>query len=214
MKSSAVRAGLAALGAAFGIAWGAQALAAEGDFELRGRMLAVVPDESADISQIGGDVSIDTSYVPELDLSYFVTKHLALELIAAITPHEITAKKNPVGNIDLGEVWLLPPTVTLQYHADPEGPYDPYVGVGVNYTHFFGANEPAGFDISYDDSFGIALQAGIDVRLKDKLYVNLDVKKIFISTEATIRNPLTATPIRADVDIDPWVVGIGIGIRF
>ncbi|NWG45922.1 MAG: OmpW family protein [Alphaproteobacteria bacterium] len=190
------------------------AKAAENKFEIRVRALSVVPDEDADISQIGGDVSIDTSVVPEFDLSYFITDHISVEVIAAITPHEITAKNNPVGTIDLGGVWLLPPTVTLQYHMNPHGVYDPYVGAGINYTHFFGANEPAGFDIEYDDSVGFALQAGIDIRVKENTYLNLDVKKVFINTEATIRNPLTVTPIKADVDIDPWIIGVGVGIRF
>lgn len=206
------------LSAAFGFAlvFGAApaAFAAAGDFQLRLRGIAVIPDEEADISQIGGDVSIDTAIVPELDLSYFVTDNIAVEVIAAVTPHEITAKNNPVGNIDLGEVWLLPPTITAQYHFNPEGRINPYVGAGVNYTLFFGEDEPAGFDIDYDDSFGFALQAGVDVEVRDNVYLNVDVKKVFINTEATIANPLTATPINADVDIDPWIVGIGIGFRF
>jgi hypothetical protein len=89
--------------------------------------------------------------------------------------------------VDLGSAWLLPPTVTLQYHFDPKGAsMRPYVGVGVNYTTFFGVDEPAGLNIDYDDSFGLALQAGIDIPFGNGWSVNVDVKKIYINTDVTI----------------------------
>src|SRR3972149_6103985 len=101
-----------------------------GDILVRGRLLGVIPDESASVS-IGGDVDIETSVVPEVDLTYFITDHIAVEVIAAVTPHDVSHEPT---NLDLGEVWLLPPTVTLQYHFNPAGNLQPYVGAGVNYT--------------------------------------------------------------------------------
>lgn len=40
--------------------------------------------------------------------------------------------------------------------------------------------------------------------------VNFDVKKLFISTEVAINGGA----INADVDIDPWIVGLGVGYKF
>lgn len=34
----------------------------------------------------------------------------------------------------VGKVWLLPPTLTFQYHFTDFGAFKPYVGAGVNYT--------------------------------------------------------------------------------
>ncbi len=178
-----------------------------GDFLVRGRLLGVIPDESANVS-IGGNVDIDTSVVPEVDLTYFITDHIGVEVIAGVTPHEVTHKPT---NLDLGEVWLLPPTVTLQYHFNPQGKVQPYVGAGVNYTHFF--NEDAGpnfSSVSYDDSWGLALQAGVDVQVSDNWYVNFDVKKVDINTDVSFDNGAAT----ASVDIDPWIVGVGAGYRF
>ena len=179
---------------------------------IRGRGIAVIPHESADISAIGGDVDISVSYVPEIDLSWFFTKNIAVELIAAITPHDVDATGTALGKVDLGNVWLLPPTVLLQYHHPLENGFKPYVGAGINYTFFLHEDAPGGTvtDIDYETSFGWALQFGVDYMLDKHWLINLDVKKLFLNTDVSINNGA----IRADVDIDPWIVGVGIGYRF
>jgi len=186
----------------------APALAAnDSPWMVRGRAIFVAPAEHADVS-IGGDVSIDNSVVPEVDVTYFLSENFALEAIAAVTPHDVSH----TFGVDLGSAWLLPPTVTLQYHFDPKGAsMRPYVGVGVNYTTFFGVDEPAGLNIDYDDSFGLALQAGVDIPFGNGWSVNVDVKKIYISTDVSITGAVTA---EADVDINPVVFGVGVGYRY
>ena len=179
---------------------------------IRGRGIAVIPRTSADISAIGGDTDISNAYVPELDLTWFFTKNIAVEAIAAIAPHSVDATGTSLGKVDLGNVWLLPPTVLLQYHHPLPNGFKPYVGAGVNYTVFFNEDAPGGTvtDIDYENSFGWALQFGVDYMLDDHWLLNLDVKKVFLDTDVNINNGA----IRADVNIDPWIVGVGIGYRF
>lgn len=179
---------------------------------IRGRALAVIPQSSADISVIGGDTEITNSYVPELDLSWFFTPNIAVELIAAVSPHDVKAVGTSIGTVDLGSVWLLPPTVLLQYHHPLPHGFKPYVGAGVNYTVFFDEDAPGGTvtSIDYDNSFGWALQFGVDYMLNEHWLINVDVKKLFLSTDVSVNNGA----ITADVDINPWIVGAGIGYRF
>jgi outer membrane protein len=179
---------------------------------LRGRALAVIPQSSADISAIGGDTEISNSYVPELDVTWFFTPNIAVEAIAAVTPHDVEATGTSLGRVDLGSVWLLPPTVLLQYHHPMPHGFKPYVGAGVNYTVFFDEDAPGGTvtSIDYENSFGWALQFGVDYMLNDHWLINVDVKKLFLSTDVSLNNGA----ITADVDIDPWIVGMGIGYRF
>ena len=179
---------------------------------IRGRAIAVVPQSDAHITAIGGDTSISNAYVPELDFTWFFTKNIAVEAIAAITPHDVEAKKTSLGTVDLGSVWLLPPTVLVQYHHPFANGFKPYVGAGINYTVFFNEDAPGGTvtDINYEDSFGWALQFGADYMLTDHWLVNVDVKKVFLNTNVSLNNGA----IRADVDIDPWIVGVGLGYRF
>jgi outer membrane protein len=43
--------------------------------------------------------------------------------------------------------------------------------------------------------------------------VNFDVKKLWLDTDVkgTLAN---GTQVKADVDINPWIFGIGVGYRF
>ncbi len=180
-----------------------------GDWVIRGRAIAIVPEESSTVS-IGGEVDVSTSYVPEFDFTYFATDNIAFELIAAIAEHDLTAVGTAVGDVDLGDKWVLPPTLLAQYHFRVSDTVKPYVGVGVNYTFFFADDEGDVEDIALSDEFGFALQAGFDVDLGDNWLLNVDVKRLFLSTDATINGGA----ITADVDLDPWVFGVGFGYRF
>ncbi|PTX58366.1 outer membrane protein [Kordia periserrulae] len=184
-------------------------------WQVRARFISIIPNESASIEAIGGDVSISTAYVPELDFTYFFTENWAAELILGTANHEVEAVNTAAGNIDLGDVWLLPPTLTFQYHY-PIGDFKPYVGAGINYTIFYGADEgPVADDVDYDNSFGFAFQAGFDYALSEKWFLNLDVKKILIQTDATVNaNSALGATVGADVDINPLVIGFGVGLKF
>ncbi len=145
--------------------------------------------------------------MPELDLTYFCNRNLAVEVIAAVTPHDIEGK-GAIAGADIGNVWLLP-----QYHFDMGGPIKPYVGAGINYTVFFNADAGSGFSaLDLENKFGWALQAGVDIHLRDNWFLNFDVKKLWLDTEATVVTG--GTQVRADVDIDPWIIGVGLGYRF
>ena len=175
-------------------------------WQIRGRMIGVVPDESSTVSA-GGDLGIGNAVVPEVDISYFFTENIAAELIAATSQHSI--KHSALG--DLGDAWALPPTLTLQYHFTPNNAFSPDIGAGVNYTVMYGEDEAAGINkLEVDNGFGWALQAGADYWINNNWGVNLDVKKIWVSMDASVNSGA----ITADVDLDPWVIGAGVSYRF
>ena len=185
-----------------------------GTWQFRLRGIVISPDDSADIEAIGGDVDISTAVVPELDITYFFNENWSMELILGTAKHDVKAVETAAGEIDLGSVWLLPPTLTGQYHFTG-GNFVPYVGAGVNLTLFYGVDEgPVVDDIEYDTAVGFALQSGFDYMLNDKWFLNFDVKKLFLNTTATV-NATTAlgATVDADVDINPWIFGFGVGIK-
>ncbi len=184
-------------------------------WQVRLRGLAIVPNESATIQTIGGDVEISNAFIPELDFTYFFTKNLAAELILGTAKHDVKAISTAAGDIELGSIWLLPPTLTLQYHFDGKTVH-PYIGAGVNYTLFY--NEDAGptaDSVSYDNSLGFDFQLGFDIDINDQWFINLDAKYLLLNTDVTVNatSALGAT-VGADVDINPFIAGIGIGRRF
>ncbi len=198
----------------------------DGDWLIRLRGLSVLPNETVTVDQnaaAGG--KIDTSVVPELDITYFFTKNIAAELILGVTPHDVKATGVTVpgaldnATIDLGDVTLLPPTLTVQYHFVNDSQWKPYVGAGVNATFFFDEDQgPVADGIDYDTSVGLALQAGVDYDLDGEpggWAINADIKKIWINPDVTVdfTTALGAT-VDADVDINPLVVGLGLGYKF
>ncbi|MFD2567698.1 OmpW/AlkL family protein [Pseudotenacibaculum haliotis] len=193
-------------------------------WKARFRLISVSPSESATIGTIGGDVEISSAFVPELDFTYFFTKNWAVELILATTKHDVNtigSDLTAVGGatnseVDLGSVWLLPPTLSLQYHFDG-AKFKPYVGAGLNYTFFYSVDAGNAIqDVDYDNSFGFSFQAGIDYELNDKWFLNLDAKYLLLNTDVTVdaSNLAPGLSIPAEVDINPFVVGIGFGYNF
>ncbi|SAI66447.1 outer membrane protein [Bordetella ansorpii] len=185
---------------------GGNTLAAEGDVLVRLRALHIAPDASTNNTLSALDVGVKQSTVPELDLTYMFTDHIGAELILGVTRHRVTSNAG-----SLGKVSLLPPTLTLQYHFNPDGQFRPYVGAGINYTRFYDNSLSAGGQrVRIDrDSFGPALQLGMDIGLDDDWFMNVDVKKLWIRTDASLAGASLGT-----LKIDPWLVGVGIGRRF
>ena len=185
---------------------------AAGDLMVRARAINIMPDEDSTISAIGGKADVSNTLMPEVDFTYFFTKNIAAELILATSKHHVTAEGSTLGDVDVGSTWVLPPTLTLQYHFTNFQSFKPYVGAGVNYTMYYGEDEGAAAvtSLKLKDAFGVALQAGVDVPISGRWGWNFDVKKIFVDADASIN----AGAINADIDLDPWVVGTGITYRF
>jgi outer membrane protein len=198
---------------------------------LRVRALGVLPDESSANWKVNGQtntaalgtnpgLTIDNSLVPELDVSYFFTKNLAVELILGVTPHNVSGAGSISGQGKIGDAWLLPPTLMAQYHFELGHGIKPYVGVGVNYTVFFDQGGSANYsDFKLEDNWGFALQAGVDIPIGGNWFFNVDVKRIWLDTTATAytsaQNPLGGGhKVTADVTVDPWLIGAGIGYKF
>lgn len=183
------------------------ALAEDGNLLVRLRAVEVAPDVSSTVN-IGGKVNITDSIIPEADITYFFTSHWSVEIIAGTTKHAIYYNNT----VKLGTVYLLPPTVTLQYHFDKIGIFQPYVGAGPNMTLFYDKSVGPLGKLRTTDNWGFALQAGTDIPLTaDGRYVfNVDVKKLWLSTHASF----SASAAKADVNINPWLIGTGVGYRF
>ena len=176
---------------------------------VRARGIYVMPSEGDNLD--GAQVNISDAIVPELDFTYFFSKNLAVELILGTTKHDVEVEAE--GDIaDLGHVWLLPPTLSLQYHFYA-GKFKPYVGAGVNYTFFYGIDEGDVVNMEYDNAFGFAVQGGVDYDINDKWFINFDIKKLFLKTDvkANVGGDIGVIPV--EVDIDPLIIGVGVGYR-
>ncbi len=185
-----------------------------GDFLVTARATVVAPTtEDRVLTRAGADaglrVDVSDDYMPTLGFTYFFTDNLAVEAILGATQHEIRAIGGAT-NVAVHDTWVLPPVVTVQYRPLTEGRISPYIGAGLNGMIFFEGKNRNGFNVDLENGLGYALQAGADVGLTGPWSANLDVKKVFFNTDAQIN----AGALRSDVDLNPWVVSIGLSRRF
>ncbi|MEX2479466.1 MAG: OmpW family outer membrane protein [Gammaproteobacteria bacterium] len=212
---------------------------ADSKWRVRGRVIGIIPDDSStriNLEAAGtktplqAGVSVDAAVVPELDITYMVTPHFGVELIAGIANHDVRIDGNdPVlggfgvtDDFKIFDVWVLPPTMTFQYHFMPSAKFRPYAGVGVNYTAFLWNDATdrlertlgSSVDVDTSSSWGWAAQFGFDYDIGGNWFANFDVKYIDIETTASLLVKNLGAGLRVESDINPWVIGAGIGYRF
>lgn len=200
----------------------AQAIAKQGDIIARARAIMVVPNESSGTIQPGFPterVSVNNAVMPEIDFTYMFTDTIGAELILSSTKHQVrgTQALKPLGN--LAGTWVLPPTITVQYHFPTGGKIRPYIGAGLNYTIFYSEKASSALNaalgdtrVHLKDSFGYAVQAGVDIDIAKNLFMNFDIKYIDMDTKARLTSPGGIN--RVKVSLDPIILGVGIGTRF
>lgn len=202
-----------------------------GDIIVRAGAARVNPNEDSgnlklDGSKVQGTkATADNSTQLGLTFAYMLTDHLGVELLAA-TPFSHTLGVKGLGpGLDgkLADVKQLPPTLSLQYYPmAASSKFQPYAGIGLNYTKFFdtdlsGERKQQGFsNLKLKDSVGLAGQVGMDYMLTDRIMLNASVWYVDIDTKASVDGPsaLSVGKTKVDVDIDPWVYMVGVGYTF
>jgi outer membrane protein len=190
------------------------AQADEGSWLVRARAVRLhMADQSEAIPSLGvpsDAIQANDKTIPEIDITYFFTKNIAAELILTVPQKQDVT----LSGAKIGTFKHLPPTLTVQYHFLPDGMVRPYVGAGVNYTRISSValNVPGVGDLDLESSsLGGALQVGVDVKVADNLFVNLDVKKVWISSDVMLKS--TGAKV-SSVTLDPIAFSVGIGYRF
>lgn len=190
--------------------------AQESPWMVRVRALHIDPAHHSDpvpaLAVPADAIRVESRWVPELDISYFFSKQLAAELVLAFTKLDARVSDSAVGAFDAGSFKALPPTLTLQWHFQPDGQFQPYVGAGLNYTRLSSVklgNGVTGPLTLERDNLGPALQAGLDVALGGAWFLNVDAKKVWIRTDLKSAGTTLST-----LKVDPWLLGVGLGYRF
>ncbi|WP_431287938.1 OmpW/AlkL family protein [Roseateles chitinivorans] len=166
--------------------------------------------DPAEKDKTGLGLSLSRKTIPEVDFSYFMAPNWATELVLTVPQrHKLYSKGQQIGSVK-----HLPPTLTLQYHFNPEGSFRPYVGAGLNYTSFSDVRFDPAVQTSLaptikKNSIGLAAQAGFDVMLDKRWSINVDVKKLQMDTEVRSKGVNLGK-----FKIDPVLVGVGVGYRF
>src|SRR5690554_5439346 len=205
-----------------------------GDILVRAGVVTVTTSESTSgivvdgTTDLGGEATLNNNTQLGLNFAYMLTDKVAVELLAA-TPFEHDVAIKGTGAVDgsLGKVKHLPPTLSAVYYPlESSSVFQPYVGVGVNYTWFFdekvtsgakAGDNAAGFpltNLKVKNSWGWAAQIGADYMLTENIMLNGQIRYIDIDTEATVDVAGGAAHAVVDVDIKPVVYMVGLGYKF
>ncbi len=203
----------------------------QGDWLFHVRAININPNDDSSVLNVDGGnltgtgVSVDSNNSLDLSLGYMLTNNIAIEVLADLSSkHDVNvfglpSELNVADGTKVVDSNVLPPTVFLQYHFSPKSKIRPYAGLGLNYTLFFNANLTAGArtalgasNLDIDSSFGLAGQFGVDFEMKNDWSFNIDAKYIQIDTTASFDSALG--PVKVDIEINPWVLGIGFGKTF
>ena len=181
---------------------------AQSPWLIRVRAVNLSPDNKSDpVSGSGASdrITINNKVIPEFDISYFFTPNIAAELVLTYPQkQDVRLDGNKIGTFK-----HLPPTLLVQYHFMPDAAFSPYVGAGINYTRISSVDLDGGLQLD-SSSVGGALQIGADYKINKNWSLNFDIKKVQISSDV---KTASGTKI-SSVQIDPWLIGIGVGYRF
>lgn len=225
MNTSLLSASLLALALAAPLAQAHQG----GDIIVRAGAITTAPNEDSGNLKVDGarvpgtKATLDSDTQLGLAFAYILDDHWGVELLLA-TPfsHNVGVKGAGLDG-KLADVKQLPPTLSLQYYPlAKDSRFQPYAGVGLNYTKFYdadltGERKAQGFsNLRLQDSLGLAGQIGADYMLTDNIMLNAAVWYVDIDTKATVDGPtaLGARETKVNVEVDPWVYMVGVGYKF
>lgn len=207
------------------VATQAQALEA-GDWIVKAGPTLVSPND--DSGRVGGiantGVGVDDAWTLGFTIGYMVSDNVSVQLLGIVpTEHDLDAKGSTLSGLgisDIGDVDVLPPTLTVQYHFSPKSNIRPYIGAGINYTYFYGESESSDLNVlggnpelDIDSSVGLAAEIGVDVDIDENWFANATLWYVDIEADATVKNTGFGD-LDVDVDVDPWVLMFAVGTTF
>jgi outer membrane protein len=161
----------------------------------------------------GAGLQTSNSTALAFEVGYELSSNLAARLVLGLPPTTRitgTGALAPVG--EAGSLKYGPSVASLTWAFGSPGGIRPYIGAGINYTVILESRDGALTGVDAENAFGTVLQAGVEVPIDAHWGLFVDVKKIFVKTNATgMAGP---APVRASLRLDPLVTHAGASYRF
>lgn len=182
-----------------------------GDWLVRARVAGLFPvDETSTLDPIGGRIKTPRMLIPDLQIAWFPTDHISIEGQAGVVRTRPVIEDSIVGDLEIGTIWSAATAASLQYHLLPRQRTNPYVGVGLSYSHPISTEPAEGISrFTVKSQTSVMLQAGVDHQFDDHWFGNAAVKYLLVPEQV-----YEGGGARFTSDLDMIFVGAGIGYRF
>jgi len=170
---------------------------------------AVVAPKGNNGTLAGASADVSSSTRSCIDLEYMFTPNWGVDALGA-WPFMHDVKLAGLGTV--ARTKQLPPTFGINYHFMPDAAWSPFLGLGVNYTNFFGTHATGalyGNSVSIANSWGGAVRAGFDLKISEKWLATVDVRWANIESDVKVNGDRVGK-----AKIDPVVFGASVGYRF
>ncbi len=193
----------------------------KGDWIIRAGSSYIDPkSDNGSIDELGVDLEVDGTGMFTFDGTYMITDNFGIELLAALPFEHDISIDDGTDSAKVASVKHLPPTLSGVWNFNPSGKWQPYAGLGINWTIFFEESEKGLLDdldasLSLQNSVGLAAVFGVDVMLTERMFLNGNIRYMDIDSDVKITIPGTPdTVLKTTAEIDPWVYAINIGWEF
>ena len=159
----------------------------------------------------GQSADLDGNGAATLSGAWHVDDHWAVELWG--TPDKFKTDVN-LANGGRGSYKQQPIAVSGQYHfGQASQPIRPFVGLGYYESNIdderFDPTVAGGNHVGMETPKGPIATVGADFNITDRVFARADARYLKGDAEANV-----AGVPAGEVDLDPWVVGVGVGARF
>jgi OmpA-OmpF porin, OOP family len=151
------------------------------------------------------DLDIDDAVGPTLAVEYMTNENWGVELFGgAPFRHDYRAR----GLIDNGRISVLPLTLSVIWHWNPDGRVRPYLGAGIHETFIFDERPN---DIELGNVFDVAAVGGLDVNFTERWFGSVDLRWYSMDSRISPRGSSREIGVAS---IDPFLAGLMVGYRF
>lgn len=162
----------------------------------------------------GADAKTTDAWTALFTYERLVMPNLGIELALGVPPRikaDATGSAAFLGN-DVLSARSWSPTAFVNYHFfAPGDAFRPYVGLGVNYTHFSDVRTRIGDRAELGDSWGWAAQGGLDWQFSRNWGAFASVARIDVKSKVVAQG---ATVLTTTIDFRPWAYSAGVSYRF
>lgn len=197
-----------------------------GTWMVKGGFNGIAPSvKSGDLSAPslpGSQVDVASANSLIATATYMLTNNASVEFVAGLPyKHDIQGAGALAGVGKLGSIKQISPTVFAQYRfMAPTATLRPYLGVGLTYAHFYGAEGSAALTaltnpggpatrLSSTSGFGLSPQVGMTIQLHERWYLDASIIKTFLKNSTTL-----STGQKIDTTLNPISTNVSIGYRF